>query len=164
MNGRFPPEPDQPVHQLFLLHLIRREPLRINGTRFLLHARCPSCHPTNSVKTQRTNPQPVSWPHRFLIDHESLFYDNKRKGLNLPTGSPARGLNSAKSPLAFADEKSAKSCWFSVDECFLCWLYQHTPDSDSVTVVVTHPHYLRVNSGTKINPHAAQKKISLSIS
>ena len=30
------------------------------------------------------------------------------KTANIPTGSPARGLKSAKSPLAFADAKSAK--------------------------------------------------------
>jgi len=48
--------------------------------------------------------------------HETMI---SYKSENIPTGSPARGLKSAKSPLALAEAKSAKSASFSVGECFL---------------------------------------------
>jgi len=86
-----------PPPSIIFICLLQRKPLAINRTVF---------------KDQTTFLSPMQFVNNNIIINIC--------GWNIPTGSPARGLKSAKSPLAFADVKSAKPSLFSDDDCFLC--------------------------------------------
>lgn len=65
----------------------------------------------------------ISDSRYWLNIHEKIIFC---KSKNIPTGSLARGLKSAKSPLASAEAKSAKSALFSAGECFIWLLCKRT--------------------------------------
>ena len=68
----------------FFLHMFQKRTFRGRCHRFS-RPRCPSCHPTNSVKalkeTQSTDPNQVTWPRSFFIHYRTPEW----KGVSLLT-------------------------------------------------------------------------------